>query len=244
MGRRVLPTSDRLDRLVPLGPHTFRLCLTDGRAVIAKWGSAWEGSVLRVIEEIGIAPRLLTTPRRAQSIRPGGRPWLLLMTEEPGVMPTWSDRPALEAIVTALCELHHRTTRSDGSVLCHGDLHRANLLWDGGRATLLDWGNAHRGAPLDDLARFGLHPGAEAPGCDLPSEEAAAFALALYHQRGPLSHLSWAEFQAQHRAAAERLLHQDLERHSRAASDATPGLRSWIQYQQEQIQRQLDHLNL
>lgn len=244
MGRRVLPTSHRLDRLVPLGPHTFRLCLTDGRAVIAKWGSAWEGSVLRVIEEIGIAPRLLTPPRRAQSARPGGRPCLLLMTEAPGVMPSWTEQPALEGITTALSELHHRTTRPDGSVLCHGDLHRANLLWDGERATLLDWGQARRGAPLDDLARFTAGPRPDAPGCDLPNREAAELALALYHRKGPLAHLSWIEFQAQHRAAAERQLCQELERHSRSACEAPPGMRSWIQLQQEQIQRQLDHLHL
>lgn len=244
MGRRVLPTSDRLDRLVPLGPRTYRLCLTSGRAVIAKWGTAWEGAVLRVIEELGIAPRLLTTPRRPQSLRAGGRPWLLLMTEAPGAPPSWSDQAALEAIMGALGELHRRTTRPDGSVLCHGDLHRANLLWDGERATLLDWGNARRGAPLDDLARITRQERPDAPGCDLPSGESAELALALYHQQGPLAHLTWAEFQRQHRAAAERLLHHELARHNETASAAPPGLRSWIEVEQVQIQRQLDHLNL
>lgn len=244
MGRGVLPTSDRLERMVPLGPHTCRLCLTGGRVVIAKWGSAWEGAVLRVIEDLGISPRLLTPPRRPQGPRAGGRPWLFLMTEAPGAPPTWSDQPALEGIMSALGELHHRTTRPDGSVLCHGDLHRANLLWDGKRATLLDWGNARRGAPLDDLARITLHPTPDAPGCDLPTGEAAELALALYHQRGPLAHLSWTEFQNQHREAAQRLLQQELERHNLAASEAPPGVRNWIEIQQEQIQRQLDHLYL
>lgn len=243
MGRRVPPTSDRLDRLVPLGRRTFRLCLTDGRAVIAKWGSAWEGSVLRVIQDLGIAPRLLASPRRPLNCSASGR-HLLLMTEAPGVQPAWTDRPALEAIMGALGQLHCRTARADGSVLCHGDLHRANLLWDGERATILDWGMAHRGAPLADLARFSADPAPGAPGCDLPSGESAEVALSLYHQKGPFARLSWAEFRRQHREAVERLLCQELERHARSETEAPEGLRSWIRLQQEQIRRQLDQLNL
>lgn len=239
MGRSLLPTSDRLDRLIPLGPHTFRLCLTDGRAIIAKWGSAWEGSVLRAIEALEIAPRLLAPTRR-----PVGGRQLLLMTEATGSMPVWTDRPALEAIMGALGELHRRTARADGSVLCHGDLHRANLLWDGERATLIDWGLAHRGAPLDDLARIAAAPGPDAPGCDLPTGEQAELALALYHQRGPLAHLSWAEFQRQHREAVQLLLRREVERHTGRAVEAPQGVRSWIELQQEQLQRQLNHLHL
>jgi aminoglycoside phosphotransferase (APT) family kinase protein len=146
--------------------------------------------------------------------------------------------------MTALGELHRRTARSDGSVLCHGDLHRANLLWDGAQATLLDWGNAHREAPLADLARLAARPSPEAPGCDLPTGEAAELALALYHKQGPLAHLSWSEFLARHREATQHLLQQELALHQQSASKAPTGMRPWIELQVEQIQRQLDHLRL
>jgi hypothetical protein len=249
MGRGVLPTANRLLRMVPLGPRTCRLCLTGGRVLIAKWGSAWEGAVLRVIEDLGIAPRLLAPPGRPQAARGGGRPSggqprLLLMTEAAGSPPDWTDPAALAGVMGALGELHRRTARADGSVLCHGDLHRANLLWDGERATLLDWGSARRGAPLDDLARITLQPTVDTPGCDLPTGEAAEAALATYHQVGPLAHLSWPAFQAQHRAVAQQHLHAQFSRHQTAASAAPAGVRAWIETQLEQVQRQLDHLNL
>lgn len=244
MGRGPLAASSRLERMLPLGAQTYRLLLTSGRSVIAKWGSAWEGAVLRVIEALAIAPRLLMPPQRRYGRRGTGRPWLLLMTDLDGAPPSWRDQKALSGVMQALGELHRQTLRPDGSVLCHGDIHRANLLWDGQRATLLDWGEAYRDHPLSDLARIRFSHAPDAPGCDLPVGEAATFALARYHQHGPLAHLSWSEFQERHRQAAQQLLQREIERHRRASSGAPPAMRSWIETEMAHVQHQLELLRL
>jgi aminoglycoside phosphotransferase (APT) family kinase protein len=195
--------------------------------------------MLQAVQRLELAPRLLAAPRGA-----GSRPVLLLMEAAPGAPPDWTDEGALEGSMRAIAELHRRTARPDGTVLCHGDLHRANLLWDGRRATLLDWALARRERPLWDLARFwpwataagprqgGTGPTcALSPGCDLPTGEAALTALRVYHRAGPLAHLSWPEFQVQHRAAARTLLVAERDRHQAAARKAPANLRPWIQEQ-------------
>lgn len=140
---------------VPLGPRTYMLHLHGGRRLVAKRGEIWEGVILRAVERLGLSPRLLAPPT-------GSGPVLLLMEAVAGAPPDWSEARALSGVISTLAELHRRTARPDGTVLCHGDLHQENALWNGQQAVLVDWGLAKRGAPLTDLARIwpwgGEHP--------------------------------------------------------------------------------------
>jgi thiamine kinase len=59
--------------------------------------------------------------------------------------------PALQAAAQTHLQELSRLPAAAGAV-CHSDLHRLNLLQDGGRLTLLDWEYAHISDPLWDLA--------------------------------------------------------------------------------------------
>jgi aminoglycoside phosphotransferase (APT) family kinase protein len=52
----------------------------------------------------------------------------------------------------ALTAEHLAGAAHDADVICHGDLHRFNLLVDGDRWTLIDWSTAVLADPHDDLA--------------------------------------------------------------------------------------------
>lgn len=53
-------------------------------------------------------------------------------------------RPPVLAVLDAL---------PDGDRLCHGDLHPGNMLGNGSRPVVIDWGDASRGDPLGDVLR-------------------------------------------------------------------------------------------
>jgi aminoglycoside phosphotransferase (APT) family kinase protein len=197
--------------------------------------------VHRLVARLDLAPRLLAPPLTSEAEKS-----LLLMAEAPGAPPDWTNESALVGVTEAIAELHRRTARPDGTVLCHGDLHRANLLWDGRRAILLDWALARRDGPLADLARlwpWAPSGGSIDRGCDLPTGEAAGLALALYHRAGPLAHLSWPEFQLRHRAAAGALLRAERDRHERAERTASAGLRPWIEAARLRVEGALQQLD-
>ena len=42
------------------------------------------------------------------------------------------------------------------AVMCHGDLHKDNVLWTGSRVSLIDWTTACVGHPFYDVAKFSL----------------------------------------------------------------------------------------
>lgn len=44
----------------------------------------------------------------------------------------------------------------DGDRVCHGDFHPANVLMNGGDATIIDWIDSSRGNPLADVARTSI----------------------------------------------------------------------------------------
>lgn len=73
----------------------------------------------------------------------------------------------------------------DEDRLCHFDFHPDNILIDGGKAFIIDWVNARRGAPLADVCRTSLllQTGAMPPG--LPAhltEPMRRFAESLHRQ--------------------------------------------------------------
>jgi hypothetical protein len=233
--RGLLPTGGRIAgvAVVPLGPRTVRLYLTGSgpASLIGKQGSAREAVMLQDRALGGLAPPLLGS----EALEPEQS--LLLMADLAGAPPRWSDPTALTMAFATLGALHRRTLRSSGRVLCHGDLHRQNLLWDGERCWLLDWAHAHLGDPLSDLAD--LWPwGAGAPDLgrllrpDLPTGEAARHALRAYHRAGPLASWSWGRFREAHRQAVTRRLIAAHARHQ-ARLTALPrgGERDWIALQ-------------
>lgn len=58
--------------------------------------------------------------------------------------------PLKTALTTLLLSL------PDSDRVCHGDFHPANVLMNGGEATVIDWIDASRGNPLADVARTSI----------------------------------------------------------------------------------------
>ena len=74
------------------------------------------------------------------------RGWMVFADLAPFAAPVLDLVTAPEPVVAALAARR--------SALCHGDLAAVNLGWQGDDLILLDWGQAFRGPPALDVARF------------------------------------------------------------------------------------------
>lgn len=131
-------------------------------------GAAREAMALGALEACGftLAPRLVAVGpgRTRQTWIPGRplRPGALPRSE----LPVWVSRAA-----HVLGQIQWVTAREDGQVLVHGDFWLGNVLVEGDEVVgVLDWSDAHWGAPAEDcrhlvdtLVAAGLATGAEAP---------------------------------------------------------------------------------
>jgi aminoglycoside phosphotransferase (APT) family kinase protein len=101
-------------------------------------------SILEILARLRAIP--LTDEERAASDRGLAQTIWTSQVARPG-FPSWAT--GLGARLDATFAVWSKDPRR---VLCHGDLHPANILWDGTRVWLLDWERARPGHPYLDLA--------------------------------------------------------------------------------------------
>lgn len=117
-----------------------------------------------------------------------------------------------------------RDLEATGLTLVHGDFHAGNICWDHPAVSFLDWEDCGIGTPLHDLAY--VEPEAEEGWSGAPHGALALYALQVYHEAGPLAHLTWDEFVHVHRSAClwerVRLVAVHAEKLARAKQEGAP----------------------